>query len=41
MLELESVNTYYGKAHILNNLGFGINEGEVVSVLGRNGAGNF
>ncbi len=39
MLELESVNTYYGKAHILNDLSFTLNEGEVVSLLGRNGAG--
>lgn len=39
MLELTGVNTYYGKAHILNNLGFTLNEGEVVSLLGRNGAG--
>jgi len=39
MLELDSINTYYGKAHILNNLGFKIGQGEVVSLLGRNGAG--
>jgi len=39
MLELTNVNTYYGKAHILNDLGFSLNEGEVVSLLGRNGAG--
>lgn len=39
MLELESVNTFYGKAHILNDLAFKLAEGEVVSLLGRNGAG--
>lgn len=39
MLELESVNTYYGKAHILNDLSFKLVPGEVVSLLGRNGAG--
>lgn len=39
MLELDAVNTYYGKAHILNDLGFSLNEGEVVALLGRNGAG--
>ena len=39
MLELEAVNTYYGKAHILNDLSFALAEGEVVSLLGRNGAG--
>lgn len=39
MLELEAVNTFYGKAHILNDLSFELAEGEVVSLLGRNGAG--
>ncbi len=39
MLELDAVNTYYGKAHILNDLSFALAEGEVVSLLGRNGAG--
>ncbi|MFK7857184.1 MAG: ABC transporter ATP-binding protein [Granulosicoccus sp.] len=39
MLELEGVNSFYGRAHILRNLGFKVGEGEVVSLLGRNGAG--
>lgn len=39
MLELSGVNSYYGKAHILRDLGFSIAAGEVVSLLGRNGAG--
>ncbi|MBX2885757.1 MAG: ABC transporter ATP-binding protein [Granulosicoccus sp.] len=39
VLELSGVNTYYGKAHILNDLSFTIDRGEVVSLLGRNGAG--
>lgn len=39
MLELNAVNSYYGKAHILSDLSFSINTGEVVSLLGRNGAG--
>jgi branched-chain amino acid transport system ATP-binding protein len=39
MLELRDVNSFYGKAHILNDLSFSINEGEVVALLGRNGAG--
>lgn len=39
MIELQNINSYYGKAHILNNLSFKINKGEVVSLLGRNGAG--
>lgn len=39
MLELNAVNTHYGKAHIINDLSFTMGEGEVVSLLGRNGAG--
>jgi branched-chain amino acid transport system ATP-binding protein len=39
MLELHSVNTFYGKAHILNDLSFSLGSGEVMSLLGRNGAG--
>jgi len=39
MLELNGVNSHYGKAHILNDLSFRVEPGEVVSLLGRNGAG--
>ena len=39
MLELSNIDSFYGKAHILNDLAFEINPGEVVALLGRNGAG--
>ena len=39
MLQVEAVNTFYGKAQILFNLGFQIDRGEIVVLLGRNGAG--
>ncbi len=39
MLELRNVHSYYGKAHILNDLSFDITKGQVVALLGRNGAG--
>ena len=39
MLELKDINSFYGKAHILNDLSFHVDPGEVVALLGRNGAG--
>ena len=39
MLQVDAVNTFYGKAQILFNLAFKIDRGEVVVLLGRNGAG--
>ncbi len=39
MLELQNIHSYYGKAHILDDLSFNIAKGEVVALLGRNGAG--
>ena len=39
MLELERVNSFYGKAHILHDVSFSVGEGDVVALLGRNGAG--
>lgn len=39
MLEVSGVNSFYGKAHILHDLGFAIEAGDVVALLGRNGAG--
>lgn len=39
MLEVNDLNTYFGKSHILQGVSFEVREGEVVCVLGRNGAG--
>ena len=39
LLSVEAINTYYGDSHILYDLSLSIAEGEVVSILGRNGVG--
>ncbi|WP_420131478.1 ATP-binding cassette domain-containing protein, partial [Rhodopseudomonas sp.] len=38
-LEVSDLNSHYGPAHILFDVGFAVGEGEVVAMLGRNGAG--
>lgn len=38
-LEVEGLHTFYGKSHILDGVGLVVNEGELVTLLGRNGAG--
>ncbi len=39
LLKLEAVNTFYGKSHILHEVGFDVHDNEIVALLGRNGAG--
>jgi branched-chain amino acid transport system ATP-binding protein len=39
ILQIESIDTYYGLGHILHGLSIHVAEGEVVALLGRNGAG--
>ena len=39
MLEVTDLNAYYGKSHILRGVNLKIEEGEIVSLLGRNGVG--
>src|SRR5262249_43249654 len=40
LLEVSHVDTYYGDSHVLFDLSLAVKAGEVVCLLGRNGAGN-
>ncbi|MEW5725747.1 MAG: ABC transporter ATP-binding protein [Thermodesulfobacteriota bacterium] len=39
MLEVESINTYYGNIHALKDLSIEVNKMEIVTLIGANGAG--
>ena len=39
VLELENVNSYYGKIHALKGVSLTVEEGEIVTLIGGNGAG--
>ena len=38
-LEIRNLQAWYGESHILHDIGFSVAQGEVVTLLGRNGAG--
>ena len=39
MLEVSEIHTYYGLSHVLFGVSLTVNQGEIVCLLGRNGAG--
>ncbi len=39
LLQVSDLHVHYGKSHIIQGLSFAVQEGEVVCLLGRNGAG--
>jgi branched-chain amino acid transport system ATP-binding protein len=39
MLHIHNLHAYYGKSHVLHGVNFGVREGEIVALLGRNGSG--
>jgi branched-chain amino acid transport system ATP-binding protein len=38
-LEIAGLHAWYGESHILHDINLSVNQGEVVTLLGRNGAG--
>ncbi|AUS97598.1 ABC transporter ATP-binding protein [Clostridium thermosuccinogenes] len=39
MLEIKNINVYYGVIHALKNISLKVQEGEIVTLIGANGAG--
>ncbi|MCG7852533.1 MAG: ABC transporter ATP-binding protein [Methanosarcinaceae archaeon] len=39
LLEADKLNTFYGASHVLRDVTFNVDEGELVALLGRNGMG--
>jgi branched-chain amino acid transport system ATP-binding protein len=39
MLEVQDLHAYYGKSHVLHGVGFRVEPGQIVALLGRNGSG--
>jgi branched-chain amino acid transport system ATP-binding protein len=39
LLQVENIHTYYGNIHALHGISLYVNEGEVVTLIGSNGAG--
>ncbi len=38
-LEVKNINVYYGVIHAIKNVSFEVNQGEIVALIGANGAG--
>jgi branched-chain amino acid transport system ATP-binding protein len=39
LLKVDNINTYYGKIHALKGISVEVNKGEIVTLIGANGAG--
>ena len=39
MLEIKDINVYYGAIHAIKGISLKVNDGELVSLVGANGAG--
>ena len=39
LLKVDNINVYYGSIHAIRNISFHVDEGEIVTLIGANGAG--
>ncbi|MBQ4366106.1 MAG: ATP-binding cassette domain-containing protein, partial [Clostridia bacterium] len=39
MLKVDNINVYYGNIHAIKDVSFEVNDGEIVALIGANGAG--
>ena len=39
MLEVNNINVFYGSIHAVKDISFQVNKGEIISLIGANGAG--
>ena len=39
MLKVDNINVYYGQIHALKDVSIEVNDGEIVALIGANGAG--
>ena len=39
ILNVEDINVYYGSIHAVKGVSFQVNQGEIVTLIGANGAG--
>ncbi|HEV8027403.1 MAG TPA: ATP-binding cassette domain-containing protein, partial [Stellaceae bacterium] len=39
MLRIEGLEAWYGESHVLHGMSFAVEQGQVVTLLGRNGVG--
>ena len=40
LLRVDDIHVYYGSIHAIKGISFEVNEGEIVTLIGANGAGN-